>query len=80
MPLRSRPGLPFCQTWLPSQDCWQDGFLQGLKVAVVAANMYFRTMRNHGVFIPAADRQVVVQAGEKMLDTSHKFDFSLNSH
>ena len=51
-----------------SQDCAENDLLQGLKVAVCASNLYFRTMRKHGVFIPPTDRAVVVRAGEEMVD------------
>lgn len=63
---------PFFAQWLfqlpLSQDCAENDVIQGLKVAVCASNLYFRTMRKHGVFIPPADRAVVVRAGEEMVD------------
>ena len=66
-------------SWVPnhSKDYRQHNLLQGFKVAVLSSNLYFRTIRKHGVFIPSPDRDVVVRAGQDMVDTlfNNKYDF-----
>ena len=51
-----------------SKDCSRDSFVAAFKYGVAATNLYFRTMRKHGVWIPDADRAVVVHAGQQMVD------------
>lgn len=60
--------LAWQESLLIEMDCQHEDLLQALKVIVLSANTYFRTMRKHGVFIPDPDRQVVVRAGYDMVE------------
>ena len=42
--------------------------LKALSYTVAASNMFFRTMRAHGVWVTEPDRTVVLHSGEAMCD------------
>ena len=46
-----------------------DDFVQGLKYAVSCNNLFFRTLRECGVFIYEPQKTVVYHAGQQMCDT-----------
>lgn len=50
-------------------DYQEADLLKALAYTVAASNMFFRTMRSHGVWVPEPDRTVVLHSGEAMCDT-----------
>ena len=50
-------------------DYREADLLKALAYTVAASNMFFRTMRSHGVWVPEPDRTVVLHSGEAMCDT-----------
>ena len=54
--------------FLDPKDCSNDTFVQALTYGIAAANLFFSTLRQYGVWVPEPDRSVVVDAGHQMLD------------
>ena len=50
----------------PPQECARDDLLQGLKVAVVSSNAFFRSMRACGLWVKEPHRAVVLAAAKSM--------------
>lgn len=53
---------------MQNKDVASDNLLQGLKLAVTSSNLFFRTLRAHGVFVEEPSRSVVLTAGQRMCD------------
>lgn len=54
--------------FLDPKDCSKDTFVQAFAYGIAAANLFFSTLRQYGVWVPEPDRSVVVDAGHQMLD------------
>ena len=52
-----------------STQAIQDAIVDTLRYTVHCANFYFRTSREHGVFVPHEVRLLVAAAGENMVET-----------
>lgn len=50
------------------QDCSQDDLVQGLKVTVQSCNMFFRKLRECGMWVEEPHRSVVLTAGKTMCE------------
>ena len=54
---------------ITTKDYDDDDFVQGLRYAVACTNLFFRTLRECGVFIYEPQKTVVYHAGQQMCDT-----------
>ena len=61
------------------KDCSHDELLQGLKYAVAASNLFFKTMRSCGVFIMQPMKDILYHAGQEMCASWTHFKFRFHN-